>query len=1743
MKIKSCSLVYRVTSLLLAWTLIIESMPAVAAITQADNGRGPSATQAENGSPIHVIRRPPISQSKSVPITFSESPTDEEFFRTRVLPCPLFPSEITTAAENKALANALLEYDRLEQSGDGTSVLSGFLKAHPKSPWKPALLVNLGIVWRERGYFSRAMNAWDEAWELTKTASDIKIKSMADRALGELIQINAWVGRYEELAPLLKQVEDRHVMGGATEMLAGAKEALWIMDNHPEVGFMCGPYALKRLALAERVEANALVPLNQAKSTKQGFSLAQLQALATASGMKYQIIKRQPGSEIPIHSVIHWKLNHYGAVLEERGGRYLIQDSTFSHLYGQQLWASRAAIDEESSGYFLVPEGALPPGWQAVSLEEGATIRGKGVTGGRDPSAFTPNDPKGCDGQDNFGMARANTHLMLVSLNIVDTPLRYFPPLGPAVKFKLTYNQRDVTAQVIPNYSNIGSKWTFDWFSYITDNGVSGDRSQVSRYVGGGGILTNAGFNSGTGLYASDRDGNLLQYDSVNDRYTLTFPDGSQQEFGYNIGTSTERKMALTAMKDSFGHTLTLWYDSLGRLGRLYDALGQTNLLHYDLPSDTFKITSVEDPFGRIAYFNYDQLGRLLKITDVAGLTSTFTYDSGDFITSLTTPYGTTTFSSYENGYTRALLITEPDGGQQYINSQHGAPGISDTDSEAPSVPDVLNQYQEYRNTFYFDRNIMAQAGTNDFNKAIIYHWLHDAQIMSDDGLPFTSGILESLKPPLESRIYFVYPNQSAPAYEAGITLRSPSASYRLIDNPADSLHPFIQTNQYSYNSVGRVTQYTDPAFRQTTIDYAGNGIDVLRVHQTTAGIDETLGMAGPYSNHLPQYYTNASRQVYSFTYENGNQLHDILDPQSNHTYYDHDANGYLLRIRRPWSGGVWTNSFHYDTYGRVQYATNSSGYYIKYDYDPLDRVTKVTFPDGTYNQYDYSRLDLVRIWDRTGHPIQITYDSLGHPLTVRDRLGRVTQYGWCGCGSLTSITDPRGDETSWTRDLEGRITEKQFDDSTAIQYAYESRSSRLTSITDAESQVKSYTYGIDDTLTNISYIDPIIATPSVSFSYDPHYRRLASMTDGTGQTVYHYNSILGTLTTGAGQLASEVQPGNHHTINYTYDALGRVVGRQAGLASSESFTYDESGRIMTHTAPLNTFSLSYSNSTPLLTGIASSISTNLFGYNDIAHDETLADIEHVQPGNRFKIFHYTNDVLGNVKQATSLIGHVTGGVLVANSGTIENTFMNYDLEGQLLSATDPNDSTNQTVKAYDYSYDASGNRKSSEFDAVGQNLTVFQYGYDGMNQQELIPGAYLPVQITGTISEPATVTVNSQAALIQANTGSSGAETFSANVTLATGSQAIQVIAKDYGASGGNITTSNYTVNVVKGNHKSYSYDDNGNCTGYTPDSGSSVSYEWDAENRLVAVTTGSGRSEFTYDGFGRRVRIVERGSSTNHLLWSGTQIVQSSSEPDSPSVGNTFTTKTYYPEGFLTQSWTETSGSPTDTGDAAYYYTRDRLGSIREVMDDVGVIRAQYDYDPYGTRSVNQITVNPVEADFGFAGYYYHAPSGLSLTLFRAYDSDSGRWLNRDPIEERGGLNLYEFVGNNPINKIDFLGLQVPPEAIDEASQFADEYGPEIEADIEQAAEAAEADLQSLMQKARELYPKLCNKFQLHHITPKYLGGDPNGPMILLEAPYHQLITNAFRNQWAYGQSIPPSTTVVNIVNTVYSQLPLPK
>ena len=70
---------------------------------------------------------------------------------------------------------------------------------------------------------------------------------------------------------------------------------------------------------------------------------------------------------------------------------------------------------------------------------------------------------------------------MLVSLNINDEPVGYSPPVGPAVRFIVRYNQREARQPLNLNYSNFGPKWTFDWLSYITDTSPNPYRPRPFR--------------------------------------------------------------------------------------------------------------------------------------------------------------------------------------------------------------------------------------------------------------------------------------------------------------------------------------------------------------------------------------------------------------------------------------------------------------------------------------------------------------------------------------------------------------------------------------------------------------------------------------------------------------------------------------------------------------------------------------------------------------------------------------------------------------------------------------------------------------------------------------------------------------------------------------------------------------------------------------------------------------------------------------------------------------------------------------------------------------------------------------------------------------------------------------------------------------------------------------------------------------------------------------------------------------
>lgn len=1399
------------------------------------------------------------------------------------------PLQIETAA----LATALWDYAQ-QSDPDDFSSLTRFVDTYPTSSWNAALLTNLGIEYHNRGYYSKALEVWSQAWELAKDITELKGKAIADRAVGELAYLYGRLGRIAELDVLLESVKGRAFGGPATEKIVGSREGLVMMKTRPEICFRCGPLALHRIQLAVNPENSHSDIIDATESPQQGFSLCQVAKLSHQLGLDFQMAFRHHGAEVVIPSVIHLKLNHFAAIIRCEGDRYLLQDPTFK----KDVWVTRKALDTEASGYFLIPGGELPESWRKVEDAEAKTVFGKGnVPNPPEPPGPCDASTDGCTPCPNKGMAVAKILLLNASLNISDEPVGYSPPVGSAVRFTVRYNQRDDQFSSNFNYSNFGNKWTFDWLAYIKDD-PSNPLADVKYYIMGGGNRTFTGFNTATQTYTFQLLDQTKLTRTSPTSYEMLSRDGSKKVFSQPDGAvgGTTRKVFLTQVIDPFGNTVSLTYDANLRVISITDAIGQVTTLSYNLPADSFKITKVTDPFGRFATFEYDVSNRLVKITDVIGLTSELTYDAdgaggtkSDFITALTTPYGVTKFTKGENGTTRSLEILYPDGERERVEfDQNLRIPASDPPESVPRGMATRNELLAYRNTYHWDRQGCAYA-YGDYSKARVYHWLHSTDLQSP------VGILESFKEPLESRVWYGYTGQSSPNGPIVIGNSSkPIRVGRVLDDGSSQLYI------YEYNDFGNVTKTIDPVGRTFSYLYANNGIDLLETRQTRASQNELLSQVTYNSQHLPLTSKDAAGQITTYTYNARGQVLSQTNAKNEITTYSYDANGYLTSINGPLPGASITST--YDSIGRVQTKTDDSGYTLTFSYDALDRQTRVTYPDSTFDQSTYNRLDLTVIRDRAGRQTTREYNNVRQKVKETDPLNRTTLYQWCKCGDLKSLTDPLGRTTIWRHDVQGRVKWKEYTDGSKVIYLYDN-ASRLRQRIDEKFQVTQYVYNLDDSLRQISYTNAVVATPSVTFTYDANYNRLTSMTDGTGITRYGYIPISPVPSLGAGQLSSVDGPIANDTITYTYDELGRRISTAInGVASS--LTYDAGGRIITNSNALGTFNTSYDgNSFRKVSQTYPNGQTTEFSYAGNLQDQCLQKITHKLGNTPISEFIYGYDVP---------TGQITSWSQQVDTQTPLVYDFAYDTVDQLLSASVSEGGN--VVKTFGYSYDLASNRLTEQIDA-----TLRQFSYNALNELTSVEG-----------------------------------------------------------------------------------------------DASPSVTYQWDAEQRLISVSSGNQETLFTYDGLGRRVGICQLMNGTEvsnrRFVWCDSEICE-----ERDLTGTVL--KQYSPQGMKLEAGATTGN---------FYYTRDHLGSVRELTDSAGNVETLYSYDPFGRQSR---LMGNLESDFRFAGMFWSIETNLNLTIFRVYDPEIGRWLSRDPldnVEVAEGSNLFAYVQNNPVNRIDPFGLE---------------------------------------------------------------------------------------------------------------------
>ncbi len=265
-----------------------------------------------------------------------------------------------------------------------------------------------------------------------------------------------------------------------------------------------------------------------------------------------------------------------------------------------------------------------------------------------------------------------------------------------------------------------------------------------------------------------------------------------------------------------------------------------------------------------------------------------------------------------------------------------------------------------------------------------------------------------------------------------------------------------------------------------------------------------------------------------------------------------------------------------------------------------------------------------------------------------------------------------------------------------------------------------------------------------------------------------------------------------------------------------------------------------------------------------------------------------------------------------------------------------------------------------------------------------------------GKVNEPANVTLNGKNARVYAD------GTFEALTEVGAGVQDVAVQATD---KAGNVTSETWRV-------------DNGSASGAVPThdlegnllTDGHYTYTWDARNRMTSVTVGSDTWTFTYDGQNRRIAESKNSTPVREWIWDGTRVMEER-----------------LADGTKHRLWTGgieiLSSSNQQTGKR--FTVTDHLGSTRVVADGTsGTVSASYDYAPWGQRT--RISGAEDYWGTGYTGHWWHE-SGLSLAVFRPYDPRTGRWPSRDPIEEKGGLNIYQYVFNGPVIASDELGLDI--------------------------------------------------------------------------------------------------------------------
>ncbi len=847
------------------------------------------------------------------------------------------------------------------------------------------------------------------------------------------------------------------------------------------------------------------------------------------------------------------------------------------------------------------------------------------------------------------------------------------------------------------------------------------------------------------------------------------------------------------------------------------------------------------------------------------------------------------------------------------------------------------------------------------------------------------------------------------------------------------STNSFTYTNGLVYTHTDvrglTVTNTWDALQRLTKVSYSdGTSESYIFNKLDLAKKVDRMGFTIGYGyNQIRQkiFETNALGRVTGYAYCDCGGLDSITDPLGNVTHFSHDnqgntiqtiyPDGYsitnqynLLRQRTQQadsSGAVFNYSFNnqglmiavsnavgqvaaysLDIDDRIASQTDANSVTVSLAHDNLNRLSSRTYPNGSTESYGFT-LNVsapTSYTNQIGNVTLYSFDALDRKISEVYPNVTTNLFAYNGAGDLLSLTDGNNHTTRWNYDSFGRVTNKvDALNRTVFIYAFDA-DNRLTNRWTPE---KGNTFYIFDSAGNTTQIRYPQQTNSYSFDA---LNRLTNVVDAVGTTTRSY--------TPAGFLASEGGLWSGDTVNLGYTNRLRT-SLSIGASWSQSYAYDLEWRLTSLSSPAGVFNYSYNYqpASSLVTEIGLPNGAYITNFYDPMARLQETDLKNYW-GHTLDGYGYQFDLANQRTNITRNLGLTASTV---NAG--------YDNIGELTSwnASETN-GTPRLNERLAWAYDAAGNLRLRTNSVLVQNFTV-----DAANELTGVSrtGA---LTLNGATPAPATnVTVNGLAAQVY------GDFTFArTNLSLLNGNNSFTNVAQNvYGAVTTNIFTANLPQNV------SLNFDANGNLTN---DGAKNLSYNTD--NQLINVTVASKfKKDFVYDGLSRlrvKTEYTWNGSgwtkaNETRFIWDADVIIQlrdSNNVPILTLTRGTDLNKTLQGAGGIGGLLAMTTSNGT-----SFFYHSDGSGNVTALMDASQNVVQRRMYDAFGrTIRLTGGSINP----FWFSSQLHDEDTDYYFYKYRIYAPSLQRWLNQDPIGERGGINLYEFVQNSPENRVDPFG-----------------------------------------------------------------------------------------------------------------------